>query len=377
MADNASLTLGDGSLVAAADDIGGVKYPRVKVNFGADGSTVDVSSTDPLPVAVAAPGATNIAKAEDSASANADVGVPAMAIQKATPADTAGTDGDYAMLQMSAGRLWVDASGTTLTVGSHAVTNAGTFATQAAQSGTWTVQPGNTANTTAWKVDGSAVTQPVSGAISFTAPQHIIADSGTITTVSTVSTVTNVVHVDDNSGSLTVDGTVAVSGNVSVIGPTAADAALTVAPITFGGRATNTNLAEMSADGDVVNATFTMQGALVTAHAPRELFAVQQTSVSNSTSETLVVTAGGSGIFQDLYGLVLANTGSTTTKVTVKDATGGTTRMIFEVPTLETRGFMVPAASAVPQSSSNGNWTVTCASATTALEVTALTVKRK
>jgi hypothetical protein len=35
----------------------------------------------------------------------------------------------------------------------------------AAQSGTWTVQPGNTANTTAWKVDGSAVTQPVSGTI--------------------------------------------------------------------------------------------------------------------------------------------------------------------------------------------------------------------
>src|SRR6266516_1357757 len=32
-----------------------------------------------------------------------------------------------------------------------------------AESGTWTVQPGNTANTTAWKVDGSAVTQPVSG----------------------------------------------------------------------------------------------------------------------------------------------------------------------------------------------------------------------
>lgn len=30
------------------------------------------------------------------------------------------------------------------------------------QSGTWTVQPGNTANTTAWKIDGSAVTQPVS-----------------------------------------------------------------------------------------------------------------------------------------------------------------------------------------------------------------------
>lgn len=37
------------------------------------------------------------------------------------------------------------------------------------QSGTWTVQPGNTANTTAWKVDGSAVTQPVSGTVSIPA----------------------------------------------------------------------------------------------------------------------------------------------------------------------------------------------------------------
>src|SRR5437868_7676996 len=45
--------------------------------------------------------------------------------------------------------------------GGQAVTvTSGTLA--ATQSGTWTVQPGNTANTTAWKVDGSAVTQPAS-----------------------------------------------------------------------------------------------------------------------------------------------------------------------------------------------------------------------
>lgn len=49
----------------------------------------------------------------------------------------------------------------TLTVATHAVT----------QSGTWTVQPGNTANTTAWKVDGSAATQPVSGTVSINAAQ--------------------------------------------------------------------------------------------------------------------------------------------------------------------------------------------------------------
>ena len=44
------------------------------------------------------------------------------------------------------------------------------------QSGTWTVQPGNTPNTVAWKVDGSAVTQPVSGTFwQATRQRHILA----------------------------------------------------------------------------------------------------------------------------------------------------------------------------------------------------------
>ncbi len=51
-------------------------------------------------------GATSIAKAEDVASADADVGVPAMARRTLSPTNTSGTDGDYEMLQMSAGRLW-------------------------------------------------------------------------------------------------------------------------------------------------------------------------------------------------------------------------------------------------------------------------------
>lgn len=106
-------------------DIGDVDVTSVSGNVTVvNGGTFAVQAT-------LAAGATAIAKAEDVASANADVGVPAMMIQKASPADTAGTDGDYVMLQGSAGRLWVDPSGVTLTVASHAVTNAGTFAVQA------------------------------------------------------------------------------------------------------------------------------------------------------------------------------------------------------------------------------------------------------
>jgi hypothetical protein len=169
MADNTTLNSGSGGDVIATDDISGVKYQRVKLALGADGAasdapigggvesgslrvtiasdstgvlsvddnggslTVDNGGTFAVQATVEA-GATNIAKAEDVASADADVGVPAMAVRKATPANTSGTDGDYEMLQMSAGRLWVDPSGVTLTVASHAVTNAGTFAVQ--ESGT-------------------------------------------------------------------------------------------------------------------------------------------------------------------------------------------------------------------------------------------------
>lgn len=70
----------------------------------AAGLKVDLGADNDVTIGAAA---TNIAKAEDVASANADVGVPAMAVQKTTPADTAGTDGDYEFLQMKNGRLWV------------------------------------------------------------------------------------------------------------------------------------------------------------------------------------------------------------------------------------------------------------------------------
>jgi hypothetical protein len=70
-------------------------------------------------------------KAEDVASADAHPGMVILARRTATPANTSGTDLDYEVPQMNAGRLWVDPSGVTLTVASHAVTNAGTFLVQA------------------------------------------------------------------------------------------------------------------------------------------------------------------------------------------------------------------------------------------------------
>jgi len=53
MSDNTVLNPGTGGDIVATDDIAGIKFQRVKVNFGADGVAVDVSGANPLPVASA------------------------------------------------------------------------------------------------------------------------------------------------------------------------------------------------------------------------------------------------------------------------------------------------------------------------------------
>lgn len=49
MADNVGYTPGSGATVAA-DEIDGVLHQRVKIGVGADGSAVDVSDANPLPI---------------------------------------------------------------------------------------------------------------------------------------------------------------------------------------------------------------------------------------------------------------------------------------------------------------------------------------
>jgi hypothetical protein len=93
--------------------------------------------------------------AEDVAHTTGDSLVALGAVRRDTAAVGSGTDGDYSTVNVDAsGRVWVNASGAAVPVtdnaGSLTVDNGGTFATQATQAGTWTVQPGNTPNTAPW-----------------------------------------------------------------------------------------------------------------------------------------------------------------------------------------------------------------------------------
>lgn len=135
MADNVTLNSGSGGAVAAADDIGSVFYQRVKLSVGADGTAVDA-----IPVSAAL---------DTTATGVQAVGLVAQ-FDDTTPA--AVTENQFAPVRLSTERslhvevrdaagnergMVVDASGFptvnvngTVTVGSHAVTNAGTFAVQ-------------------------------------------------------------------------------------------------------------------------------------------------------------------------------------------------------------------------------------------------------
>lgn len=166
MADNTVLStnVGTGDTIAT-DDIGGVKYPRTKLVIGADGTNDgDVSSANPLPVDLGA---------------NNDVTL-------ATLPDTSA--GDLAAIRASLGG--------TLTVGSHAVTNAGTFAVQ---------------------VDGTALTRLTD--IETNTNYGAVTGGGVEASalrVTIASDSTGVISIDDAGGSITVDGTVAISGTVTV-----------------------------------------------------------------------------------------------------------------------------------------------------------------
>ncbi len=188
--------------MVATDDISGVHYQKVKIALGADGALdnlvdsgqqlsaaslpvvlasdhSDIKITlDGETVTVASHAVTNAgtfavqesgsaltalqlldnivyvddADWTDGTSSHALVG----GLYQSTPQTV--TDGDVAPFNITAnGALHVAVQGT-VTVASHAVTNAGTFAVQAAQSGTWTVDLGATDNAVLDNIDGDLTT---------------------------------------------------------------------------------------------------------------------------------------------------------------------------------------------------------------------------
>lgn len=162
--------------------------------------------------------------------------------------------------------------------------------------------------------------------------------------------------------------------NAQVSGTAASGAAVSGNPLLAGGRAATAEPTAVS-DAQAVALMLTKMGKQVVVHGLRESQGHQLTTITSSTAETTIVTADASFAL-DLYGLIITNTSTTYTKVTIKDSTGGTTRAVISVPPQETRGFMLPSCDGHKQNAANNNWTATCGTSVADIVITAMFAKR-
>jgi len=101
----------------------------------------------------------------------------------------------------------------------------------------------------------------------------------------------------------------------------------------------------------------------------RDLRKTKTTTISASTSETTIVTAGAAGIFNDIVMLIVSNTSAaTSTRIDFRDATAGTIIFSMQAPANSPAGFAIPGAS-IPQTTAANNWTAQCGTSTTDIRI--------
>lgn len=259
--------------------------------------------------------------------------------------------------------------------GSLTVDNAGTFAVQAAQSGTWTVQPGNTANTVAWKVDASSVAVPITD----NAGSLTVDNAGTFATQETQIITDNAAFTDGTSkvfpagfvydevagtaltendvaagrvnvnramvnaiedgatrgryatvtaaNSLKVDGsavTQPVSGSVSAAGDVAHDAADSGNPLKVGAKAiTSAAAITLVASGDRTNVHADLDGAVLSKTVPNGDIISERVADTGGTSTAFTNFGAVASTRNYVRAIHVYNSSATDGYVDFRDGTAG------------------------------------------------------
>ena len=168
----------------------------------------------------------------------------------------------------------------------------------------------------------------------------------------------NPVPIDDAGGSLTVDGTVSVSGSITstvAVGDIVADAADTgSAPVKIGGIARTANPTAVAA-GDRVSATYDDVGRQVMRPMQvRDLMATAYASITTGVETTLL--SGVASTFHDLVWIKGANQSDAAVTIDIRETTGGTVIDTLVIPAQSTAGISTNVP--YPQANSAGTWTV-------------------
>lgn len=339
MADNVVVSAGTGTTIAADEVVDGtlgtVKVGYIKIMDG----TIDGTSK----AAVGANGLAVDVKAAVITSGTITTVGAVTAITNALPAGTnaigklsanSGVDiGDVDVTSVSGNVTVVQGTGTNL----HAVIDTGSTTAVTQATGTNLHAVIDTGSTTAVTQATGTNLHAVLDTGSTTAVTqatgtnlHTVVDSGTITTVSTVTTITNVVHVDDNSSSLTVDngGTFAVQA--TAVGTIADDATTPGNPVMIGGKAVDTDGTDptsVSAEDDVAICRTDRNRRLLVSSTHPNLWRGNENNATAQTDNP-IKSAPGANLSLYITDIILSNGATAGTFLIEEDTAGAKTTLL-------------------------------------------------
>lgn len=234
----------------------------------------------------------------------------------------------------TAGALHVSVQGT-VTVGSHAVTNAGTFAVQ---------------------VDGTALTRLTD--------IETNTDSGAVVGNGAAATAQRVTLANDSTGVLATVSTVTTVSTLTTLanGQTAHDSGVTGSPLRIGAKAeTALSGITLVADGDATDLHAGVDGVLITRPHCNLEDIVSGVASNTDGASTEVIAAAGSGVKQYLTSCTLINSSSSFAYCELKSGT--TVKWRFPVPA--TGGVTHTFNPPLPPNAANEAWNFDMSAATT------------
>lgn len=361
MPDNFDFTPGSGA-TGAADNIGGVLHPRVKLTWGVDGTATDVSASNPLPVVAALPtgAATEATLAGVLTTTDFDSKVGSLT-ETAPTTDTA-SSGLNGRLQRIAQRLTsliallptglgtggglkVDGSGTALPVSGTMTANAGTNLNTSALA----LETGGNLATIAGAVSSSKVAVKAAsgdladGAIATLGTKADAKSTATDTTSITIMQVLKQISASIQAAASSLAGTLTVASHAVTNAGTFAVQAATAGDVASGssdsGNPVKLGFVGKSSEptavttGQRVNGYADLVGKqIVLPYANPENFVsgAITTAMTGTTSTSLVASPGGS-LRNYITQVTVSNSHATVgTDVVLQDGSGGTT--LYTIP---------------------------------------------
>jgi hypothetical protein len=250
-------------------------------------------------------------------------------------------------------------------------------------------------------VDGSGVTQPVSGTVTVTHPALGGGTEAGAQRVTIANDSTGVLSIDDGGGDISVDwagtappigagteaaalrvtlatdstGQVTIDGTVTAsntAGDVAHDTADSGNPVKIGAVARVADPTAV-AGNDRVNVYADDVGKLVNyPFAPRDLTLHNRIALTTTTETTLIALDASN--FHDLVGLYCSNESATECRIDFRDSTAGTIRFSIDLAA-DGGGAVVQFPVPLKQAAINNNWTAQLSAAVSTVYITGLAIK--